>query len=357
MNRKKNRFEVENGEDPTDKLTDLRPIRQKEDYNAMTTVQKIMYKIKWGIKIYCGYAFFMCVLIQICFCLFINAMFSPLYIIYRPWYQKCFQMTCEIYMQMFPFCWYYFMNNRIYKTGDDMKVNENAIWVSNHTHAWDFVATCMTAPLHGRIGAMRFLMKEQIKNVPIIGFGLYWMDNIYLKRNFKEDKEHINMTFRRLRNKWYPFWLVVYPEGTRNRPNKVAESQEYARTHNLPVFEHIVNPRPTGLLVAIQQLRHVVPYIYDITLQYGDDAHIAMVFCPNEGIDIHMNVNVIKMEDVPEDEEEMKEWLNELWKRKDDLVGYFKVHKRFPGKGEYLPYKYVPADFTGYMKPDCFYKD
>ena len=352
----KNRFEVE-GEDPTDKLTDLRPLRPTEDYQSMDRLHKILYKLKWYFKAYFGYTFLVSIMIQICMCLVFNVIFSPLYFIYRPWYQKCFQMTTEFYMQVFPRIWYYIMKNRVYLTGDDMIVNENAIWMSNHTHAWDFMATCLTAPLYGRIGAMRFLMKEQIKNIPIIGFGLYWMDNIYLKRNFKEDQKHINMTFRRLRNKWYPFWLIVYPEGTRNRPKKIEESQQYAREHGLPVFEHIVNPRPTGIMVAIQQLRNVVPYIYDITLQYGDDAHIAMAFCPNEGIDIHMNVSVIKMEVVPEYEEELKDWLNERWKRKDDLVGYFKKHKRFPGQGRYLPYKHVPVDFTGYMKPDCFYKD
>ncbi|EDR29185.1 1-acylglycerol-3-phosphate acyltransferase, putative [Entamoeba dispar SAW760] len=315
---------------------------------------ELINKICWGLKIYFAYGFLMSIFIQITILLIINVIILPIYILYRPLYQWIFQRVTEVYMMYFPLVFYYINGNRIYVSGDKMIENANAIWISNHSHWVDFVPVCLVAPKCGRIGSMRYFMKDDIKKIPFIGFGFYMMDSIYLKRNFQLDQHHINETFKRFRNKYYPFWLIIFPEGTRAKPEKIVEAQKYCLEHKLPIYKNLLNPRHTGLFVSLKQLRNVVPYVYDITLGYPNTVSLASCFCPGEGVNIHMNVNRIDVKDIPEDENEFKQWLSNIWKHKDELVDYYKENGHFPGHEELYPLKFTWADFTSYMSQECF---
>ncbi|KAL7718998.1 1-acyl-sn-glycerol-3-phosphate acyltransferase [Entamoeba marina] len=298
----------------------------------------------------------MSVFLQITFCVSLAVICSPIYYLYRPLYQWMFQRVSETYMMFYPIMFYYYCGNRIVETGDELEINENALLLLNHTHFYDFLPIVLSAPRCGRIGAMRFFMKDEIRKIPFVGFGFWLMDNIYLKRSFAEDAPYILETFKRFRNKYYPFWLTIFPEGTRNKPHKLIQSQEFCSQNNLPILKNLLNPRPTGVIVALEQLRNVVPYVYDITLGYPIKPSPACCFCFNEGITIHMNIRKIETKDIPKDPEEIKTWLNDIWIEKDELMNYFKEHNHFPGDGRTPPFSFTWADFTGYMTPECFTK-
>ncbi|ELP93435.1 1-acylglycerol-3-phosphate acyltransferase, putative [Entamoeba invadens IP1] len=323
----------------------------------MEALTKLFNKTMFWLKVYCGYGYVMSVFIQ-CILLMITEVVVgfPLYVISRSAYQWTFQRVTEVYMMYFPIMFYYLMGNRVVETGDEVVPNENGLFVLNHSHFYDFLPIVLTAPRCGRIGALRFFMKDEIRKIPIVGFGFYLMDTIYLKRNFEEDKPYILETFKRLRNKYYPFWLTIFPEGTRVKPDKLIESNKYCKENGLPQFKNLLHPRPTGVIVALQQLRKVIPYFYDLTLGYPSKPTAALCFFPGGGMNIHMDVHRIDMKDVPEDDEGLKKWLNDLWIRKDGLVDYFNEHKHFPGKERTIPLGFTWADFTGYMTPECFTK-
>ena len=44
--------------------------------------------------------------------------------------------------------------------------------------------------------------------------------------------------------------LDVLTEGTRARPAKIKESQEFAKSRGLPVLKHVLLPRTKGLLTG-----------------------------------------------------------------------------------------------------------
>ena len=183
------------------------------------------------------------------------------------------------------------------------------------------------------------------------------MDSIYLKRNFRLDKPFILNTFKRFRNKYYPFWLTYFPEGTISTPKKIKESREYCLQRNLPQFDNLLHPRPSPFIVTIQQLRNVIPYVYDITLGYPTKSSIACCFLPGEGVPIHMNIKRIDISTLPENDDELIDWLNKLWLEKDGKLSYFKEHKHFNVENErFAPLEFTWANFDGYMSPDCFNK-
>lgn len=49
------------------------------------------------------------------------------------------------------------------------------------------------------------------------------MGFIFMRRNWADDKSHIEETFERIKTMRIPVWLVSFLEGTRIRPHKLKE--------------------------------------------------------------------------------------------------------------------------------------
>ena len=318
---------------------------------------EIKQKLKTIGKWYFAYGFLFSILFQITLLLFINVLLLPLYFFKRHIYQWIFQRITEVYMLHFAYIFHYIMGNRVIESGDELIPNENALLIVNSTHLTDFLPIVLQSPRCGRIGAMRFFMSEEISKIPLVGFGFYMMDSIYLKRNFRDDKPFILNTFKRFRNKYYPFWLTYFPEGKTCTPKRLKESQEYCKQRNIPHFNHLLHPRPSPFIVTIQQLRNVIPYVYDVTLGYPQPSSLACIFFPGEGVPIHMNIKRIDVSTIPEEDDELIDWLNALWVEKDQKLAYFAEHKHFDVSHEHVaPLTFTWANFDGYMSPDCFSK-
>jgi 1-acyl-sn-glycerol-3-phosphate acyltransferase len=78
------------------------------------------------------------------------------------------------------------------------------------------------------------------------GWGIYFMRNVRLKRNWMRDQKRINATFKdmhELIDTGIPVWLGVYPEGTRITKHKLEESRKFAAERNLPVLDKVIIPR------------------------------------------------------------------------------------------------------------------
>lgn len=51
--------------------------------------------------------------------------------------------------------------------------------------------------------------------------------------------EHMSTFYRENDYKW----IVLFPEGGLANPKSLAKAQEYARKHDLPVYDHLLQPR------------------------------------------------------------------------------------------------------------------
>ena len=70
--------------------------------------------------------------------------------------------------------------------GDAIPPKENAIVVCNHQCMTDIVALWSLAWRKGRLGDMKFAVKEVLKYVPGIGWGMLFLDCLFLKRNWEK---------------------------------------------------------------------------------------------------------------------------------------------------------------------------
>jgi hypothetical protein len=144
----------------------------------------------------------------------------------------------------------------------------------------------------------------------------------------------------------YPYWMGVYPEGTRITPKKRIESQAFAKERNLPILQNLLLPRTKGFLYLLKHVPTSLTHIYDATCAYLGSPllpHHPFLYgrflCT--GVHVHMSVTNVKditqAEDEKEKEKEREQWLLAQWKRKDELLEYFSTSFLFPGKQYVTP--------------------
>lgn len=213
---------------------------------------------------------------------------------------------------------------------------EAALVLSNHlTHDWAPMY-CMALRI-GTLGFVRTVIKESMSYIPGFGWGMvacYWP---FVSRNYEKDERKLKKLFTAYHRNKLPVQLWIYPEGTRQTPKKLKESQDYAKEHGYTVWNHVMLPRHRGFAQAVRSLEGVITHIHEITLSYSGWRRKAPTFWDiltspgKEEHVMHVHLNRVDVKTVPTDEEGMKTWLRESFDRKEELLEYFSKNKRFPG--------------------------
>lgn len=163
---------------------------------------------------------------------------------------------------------------------------------------------------------------------------MYLCDFLFLKRDWSRDSKIIQKSMHKyISNKW-PVWLVSYVEGHRANPAKIASSQAYAISHGLPKLEHLLIPRTKGFLATVEPIRGShIKHIYDVTVAFyshksgfGHTPSISDVFLGHvKEYRIHVHVERIPIDTIPQDSKACTQWLLDLYLEKDDLLSRLKT--------------------------------
>ncbi len=133
----------------------------------------------------------------------------------------------------------------------------NKLLLSNHVAMTDGLALFAIAQRAGRLGQLRFFAKKSLLFFPVLGFGCYFLNFVFLSRNWLKDSRTIQQTFSNIKQ-WRRFWMCLFAEGTRITPKKLLESQEFARERNMRPLQHVLQPRVKGLRAALEALHDEV---------------------------------------------------------------------------------------------------
>jgi 1-acyl-sn-glycerol-3-phosphate acyltransferase len=215
----------------------------------------------------------------------------------------------------------------IVQTGDTLPRKENAFVVSNHQSGADIPLIVVLAHRCGRTGDLKWFVKDVIKWIPGIGWGMLFLDCLFLKRNWSADKEKILATFERLRVNRVPFFLLSYAEGTRLTLAKRARSQEYCRKAGLPVLNHVLSPRTRGFEATMEGLGAMADAVYDVTLAFegyptGEiPGFLALFFGPIRRV--HLHVRRFPAAELPQTKEGRVQWILDRFTEKDRLLAEF----------------------------------
>lgn len=214
-------------------------------------------------------------------------------------------------------------HTEIVVTGDEVPPRENAVIVVNHQQMPDITFLMDFAKTKGRLGDLKFFVKEPIKYVPGIGWGMVFLDCLFIKRDWTSDEATIEKVFARIKRDRVPLWLVLFVEGTRITPRGLSRSREFAGARGLHKPDHVLVPRTKGFVATVQALREHVDAVYDVTIGYKEGVPTLWQFMRGHARRAHLDVRRFPVRDLPQGDDDLAGWLHGRFVAKDALLDRF----------------------------------
>lgn len=197
-----------------------------------------------------------------------------------------------------------------------------------------------TNKMHGRI---YIILKESLKQVPIIGWGMQFYNFIFLSRKWEQDRYRFKQHLDHLKNPKDPMWLLIFPEGTNLSSSTREKSASWAKKNNIPDMKHQLLPRTTGLQFCLQEMRASTNWLYDCTIAYegvpkglyGQDIFTlkSSLFEGRPPKSVNMYWRRYKISEIPyDDNEQFERWLLNRWREKDYMLEYYYKFGNFPAE-------------------------
>ncbi|XP_017268240.1 1-acyl-sn-glycerol-3-phosphate acyltransferase delta [Kryptolebias marmoratus] len=209
---------------------------------------------------------------------------------------------------------------------------ENAIVVLNHSFEIDFLCGWTFCERFGVLGSSKVLAKKELAYVPVIGWMWYFLEIVFCKRKWEEDRTTVTQSLQKLHDYPEKFWFLLFCEGTRFTPKKHQISMQVAESKGLPKLKHHLLPRTKGFWVTVQNLRGTAAAVYDSTLNFrNNEAPTLLGILTGKKYHADLYVRRIPLESIPEDEAECSAWLHKLYQEKDRFQEHYSQTGRFPG--------------------------
>ncbi len=219
---------------------------------------------------------------------------------------------------------------RLALTGEDLPCQENAIVVCNHQQMPDITTIMIIARRKQRLGDLKWFVKRSIMFVPGVGWGMRFLNCLYVRRNWASDREAVLNTFATINNERIPLWLVSFVEGTRSTGEKIHAAQAFARSRGIEPTRHVLLPRTSGFAASVQGLAEHLDAVYDFTIGYVDGVPTLWQYIKGQVPLVHVHVRRYPIAELPQSEQDLKDWLTTRFLEKDDLLDHYFKHGSFP---------------------------
>uniref|UniRef100_A0A3Q3G6E7 1-acylglycerol-3-phosphate O-acyltransferase 3 n=1 Tax=Kryptolebias marmoratus TaxID=37003 RepID=A0A3Q3G6E7_KRYMA len=132
---------------------------------------------------------------------------------------------------------------------------EHVIIILNHNFEVDFLCGWTMCERYGILGSSKVLAKHELLKVPLIGWTWYFLEIVFCKRKWEEDRKTVFSGLERLKD--YPeyMWFLLYCEGTRFTEKKHQISMQVAESKGLPKLKYHLLPRTKGFTTTLQCLK------------------------------------------------------------------------------------------------------
>jgi 1-acyl-sn-glycerol-3-phosphate acyltransferase len=230
-----------------------------------------------------------------------------------------------------------FNSTEIVISGEDLPTDENALVVSNHQQMPDITTIMALARSKGRLGDLKFFVKDALKWVPGLGWGMQFLNCPFLRRDWAADRTKIEATFDTLVHERIPMWLVSFAEGTRSTEEKIRSSAEWAVDRGIEATRHVLIPRTKGFVATVEGLGDHLNAVYDVTIGYVDGVPSLWQYITGRVKKIHLHVRRFPVDELPKLEAELKEWLLDRFYEKDQLLEHYYRTGAFPAEPTPVP--------------------
>ena len=223
---------------------------------------------------------------------------------------------------------------------------ERMVLIANHQIYTDWLYLWWIGYASGMHGRIHVILKESLKRIPVIGWGMQFSQFIFLKRKWEQDKPRLSTHLEKFSNRSVPMWLMMFPEGTNLADSTRESSKQWADKNGIKDMRHTLLPRSTGLQFVLQQLRGSVDYLYDCTIAYegvprGEFAQDiftvgATYFGGRPPKSVNMYWRRFLISTIPLDNpKEFDLWLRNRWIEKDNFIEGYLRRGRFPADEEF----------------------
>eukprot|EP00189_Rhodosorus_marinus_P003418 CAMPEP_0113964944 /NCGR_PEP_ID=MMETSP0011_2-20120614/7460_1 /TAXON_ID=101924 /ORGANISM="Rhodosorus marinus" /LENGTH=351 /DNA_ID=CAMNT_0000977381 /DNA_START=146 /DNA_END=1204 /DNA_ORIENTATION=+ /assembly_acc=CAM_ASM_000156 len=218
--------------------------------------------------------------------------------------------------------------------GEQAPPNAKVLVVTNHVTDMDWAGGLSYLTRFGEPfpGGAKAIAKNTLMHIPIFGWLTYFLEFMYIKRDWESDKHTLTKQANQLGTSRLPFALCLFPEGTRKTPKKHAQSQEFCKKNGYPVLNNLLYPRFKAFTLIAMTMRDQLDGVIDITLFFdGEHPNMADAFSRKINCKCNFICKYYPMNELPEKEEELEEWLRNIWVKKDALLDeVLKDQEAFP---------------------------
>lgn len=290
---------------------------------------------------------------------------TPLYLVNQDWYNAWIAFTKQSFGLLTMTLTQMFAPTKVIVSGDAsvrgqllksadgnliLDFPERLILIANHQIYTDWLYLWWIAYCNGMHGRLYIILKESLKKIPVLGWGMQFNQFIFLKRKWEHDKPNMASALQKLNKITDPMWLLLFPEGTNLAPSTRAKSAEWAKKNNISDMKHVLLPRSTGLHFCLDELKGTVDYIYDCTVayegvprgQYAQDIFTLKAGYlegrPPKSVSMYWRRFAVK--DIPlHSEKAFDLWLIARWREKDLLMEHYLQFGKFPADNRATRYK------------------
>lgn len=221
--------------------------------------------------------------------------------------------------------------------------SDRMVLMANHQLYTDWLYLWWIAYTNNLHGFVYIILKESIKNIPIIGWAAQFYNFIFLARNWEEDQRRFKKHLAQLNKPNDPMWLIIFPEGTNLSASTREKSKKWAEKNGLQDMKHQLLPRSTGLRFCLNELKDTNEWLYDCTIayegvppgQFGQDIFTlrSSFFEGRPPKSVNMHWRRFHIDSIPiQNTKAFEVWLRNRWREKDYMLEYFNRHNRFPAE-------------------------
>lgn len=200
--------------------------------------------------------------------------------------------------------------------------------ISNHVSWIDIFA--LFRAFHGKAAFIRFFLKHILIWSPIVGQACWALEFPFMRRYSAEylarhpekrgkDLETTRIACRRYRR--VPVAILNFVEGTRISREKHADQES--------PYRHLLRPRFGGIAFVLASLGDQLDAIYDVTLAYPHEDvtmwelvtnRVPRVVVRARRLEIPAEFRTGDIIDSGPERQRFKEWIESIWREKDDLL-------------------------------------
>ena len=220
---------------------------------------------------------------------------------------------------------------------------DRLVLMANHQLYTDWLYLWWIAYTNNMHGFIYIILKESLKNIPIIGWGAQFYNFIFLSRHWEEDQRRFKKHLAQLNKPNDPMWLIIFPEGTNLAAGTREKSRKWAEKNGLQDMKHQLLPRSTGLRFCLNELKETTDWLYDCTIayegvppgQFGQDIFTlrSSFFEGRPPKSVNMHWRRFHIDSIPiQNTKAFEVWLRNRWREKDYMLEYFNRNNRFPAE-------------------------